>query len=377
MKIKCSKSKLTDVINIVQRAIASKSVMPILECIKIETDNSNHVIMTGSNVDLCIEYKMECNVIEGGSVAIASKIFGEIIRRMPDGDVYIEVNESNNITKIKCGASEFNIQGQDPSGFPETPKLDEKFSFGIEEVTLKKLIRKSLPFIAVNEGKRPVLTGALFEIKNNYLNVVTTDSHRIAVVKEELKEQVDDVKLVVPGQTLRELTKILHDEEKKIKIIVGDRKIMLDFGEFQMYTSLLDGEFIKYEAIIAAVNPIHMNINKRTFMDSLERAMLLINEDIASSTDNKVPVRLSMGYDKLDVSCITGKGQVSDSIHAEIEGGELVIGFNCRFLLDAMNVCDDEVISLEFSAPTSGCFIKSAAGDESFVYMVLPVRLYN
>lgn len=377
MKFICSKTKLMDVVNIVQRAIASKSVMPILECIKIESIDSSHVILSGTNIDISIDYNLECNVIEGGSVALASKIFGDIIRKMPDGDVYIDVNQSNNITKITCGSSEFNIQGQDPAGFPKAPELDEQFSFSIEEQTLKKLIRKTLPFIAINEGKRPVLTGALFEIKNNYLNVVTTDSHRIAAVKEELKENIGDVKIVVPGATLRELLKILHDDENKVKLIVGDRKLMLDFGEFKLYTRLLDGEFLRYEAIISAVNSITVKINKRIFMESLERAILLINDDTSSGTDNKVPVRLNMGYDKMDISCVTGKGQVRDSLKAEIDGGEIEIGFNCRFLIEAIGVCDEELLQMEFSAPTSGCFIKSSTGDDSYVYMVLPVRLYN
>lgn len=377
MKFICSKAKLMDVVNIVQRAISSKSVMPILECIKIESLDSSHIILTGTNVDINIEYTLECQVVEGGSVALASKIFGEIIRKMPDGEVTVEVNETNNITKINGGFSEFNIQGQNVDGFPPTPVLDERFSFSLEEQVLKKLIRKSLPFIAVSEGKRPVLTGALFDIKNNSLNVVTTDSHRIAAIKEELKENVDDVKIVVPGQTLRELLKILRDSEHQVKLIVGDRKLLFDFGEFKFITRLLDGEFLRYEAIISAVNPIVMKVNKRVFMDSLERAILLINDDLSSATDNKVPVRMNMGYDKLDISCITGKGQVRDSIKAEIEGGELEIGFNCRFLLDAMGVCDDELIQMEFSAPTSGCFIKSSTGDNSYVYMILPVRLYN
>ena len=378
MKFICSRAKLMDVVNTVQRAISAKSVMPILECIKIESLDSEHILMAGTNVDINIEYNLECNVIEGGSVALASKIFGEIIRKMPEGDVLVDVNETNNITKISCGSSEFNIQGQDVTGFPQTPEIEKKFTFTIYEHTLKRLIRKSLPFIAVSEGKRPVLTGALFDIKNNCLNVVTTDSHRIAVIKEELKEDVEDTKIVVPGQTLRELLKILRDnEESNLKIIAGDRKLLFDFGAFKFFTRLLDGEFLRYEAIIAAVNPITMNINKKIFVESLERAILLINDDMSSSTDSKVPVRLSMGYDKLELSCITGKGQVHDSLKAEIEGGELEIGFNCRFLLDAMSVCDEELIRMEFSAPTSGCFIRSASGDDSYVYMVLPVRLYN
>lgn len=375
MKFKCSRAKLVDVINTVQRAISSKAVIPVLECIKIESTDSTHVTMTGTNVELCVEYNLECDVIEGGSVALASKMFGEIIRRMPEGTVYINVDETNNRTTIKGGASEFNIQGQDIDTFPATPIIDEDISFEMEEINLKKVIKRALPFIALTEGKKPILTGALFEIKNSVLHVVTTDVHRMAVVKEELKQTVKDTKMIVPGQTLRELMKVLKDDEHKIKMIVGDRRLLFDFGEFQIYTSLLDGEFLRYEPIVNAINPITMKIAKRTFMDSLERAMLLINEDISSSVGNKVPVRMNIGYEKLDLLCITSKGQVSDEIKAKVDGGELTIGFNCRFLLDAMNVCDEEVIKMEFSTNISGCFIK--ADDGSYLYMILPVRLYN
>lgn len=377
MKIKCNKTKLIDAINTVQRAIVPKSVMPVLECIKIDSNGSNSITLTGCNINLRIEYNIECNVIEGGSIALASKIFGEIIRKMPDGDVYIEVNESNNVTKIKGGVSEFNIQGLDSSSYPAAPEMQSEFSFTLEEQKLRKLIRKTLPFMAVVDGKRPILTGTLMEIKNSNIIMVTTDSHRIAVVKEELKESIDDRKIIVPGSTMRELMKTLRDDDHEIRLTVGDRRLMIDFGCFNFCTSLLDGEFLRYEAIISAVNPINMKAEKRIFVDSLERAMLLINDEMSSSTENKVPVKLSMAYDKLDITCTTGKGHVSDSMNVELDGGELTIGFNCRFMLDAMNVCDEDVIYMEFSAPTSGCFIKSSVGDDSFVYMVLPVRLYN
>ena len=218
----------------------------------------------------------------------------------------------------------------------------------------------------LNEGKKPVLTGALFEIKNNYLNVVASDGHRLAVVKEEINDNVENNKLVVPGMTLRELLKILKDDEENV-----------DFGYYQVYSRLLDGEFLKYDAIISVVNTLNVVVEKSLITDSLERALLLINDDISAKSENKVPVRFNIGYDKIDVSCITGKGQVNDTVPVELDGDNLLIGFNCRFLLDALSACDEEKVKMEFSAPTSGCFIKSVEGDDSYIYMILPVRLYN
>ena len=377
MKLVCSKPQLMEIINTVQRAIAPKTSLPILECIKIDAAGDGNVVFTGNSADLCIEYNVQCFVTEGGTIALASKMFGEIVRRLPEGDVTINVNPANYVTKIKSGSSEFNIQGISPDEFPAAPILDEKFRFNLTQSSLRNVIRKTISFIAQNEGKKPVLTGALFEIKNNRLNVAASDGKRLAVVREEIKETVPDNKLVVPGQTLRELIKILRDEDESVNIIVSDRNVLFDFGYYQVYSRLLDGEFLKYESIIAAVNTINVVAEKRYIVDSLERALLLINDDISAKTENKVPVRFNMAYNKIEVSCITGKGQVNDTVNVELEGGELLIGFNCSFLLDALSACDEEKIKMEFSAPTSGCFIKSTTGDDSFVYMILPVRLHN
>lgn len=377
MKLICSKPQLMEIINTVQRAITPKTSLPILECIKIDANGDGHVVFTGNNIDLCIEYNTECTVTEGGTIALASKMFGEIVRRLPEGDVTISVNPANYVTKIKSGSSEFNIQGISPDEFPSAPILDENFRFTFTQAALKKVIRKTIAFVAQTEGKKPVLTGSLFEIKNNNLNVVASDGHRLAVVKEEIKDTVKDYKFVVPGITLRELIKILKDEEEQVTIIVSERNVLFDFGYYQVYSRLLDGEFLKYESIISAVNTINVVAEKRYIVDSLERALLLINDDISAKSENKVPVRFNMAYNKIDVSCITSKGQVNDTVNVELDGGELLIGFNCRFLLDALSACDEEKIKMEFSAPTSGCFIKSTTGDDNFVYMILPVRLYN
>lgn len=377
MKIVCEKSALNDVINIVQKAVPTKGAMPILECIRLEADAAGNITLTGNDLNMCIKHKSECEVSEGGSVALMSRMFGDIIRRMPDGELTIRVNEENNITQITSGQSKFNIQGMSAHEYPDPPAINEKYSFSLSQEALRRVIRKTVGFVSPTEGKKPIYTGELFEIKNGVLNVVATDGHRLAVVREEVPAAEGDVRFIVPGQTLRELFKILKDEEGELRIVVSDKHILFDFGTHQLYTRMLEGDFLRYEPIINAVNTINVNVNKRVLMDSLERAMLLINDDNTGAADVKVPVRFNLSYGKIDISCITGKGQVNDSVAAQIEGGELIIGFNCRFLLDAMNVCEEDAIRMEFSAPTGGGFIKSAMGDESFVYMILPVRLYN
>lgn len=378
MELSCTKNEMIEILNTVQRAVTVKSTMPIMECIKIDCYAGEKAIFTGNNTELCIEYQAKnLNIPTGGSIALASRIFGDIVRKLPDGIIKIAVDEETNVTKITGGISEFNIQGLIANEYPSPPVINEIMSFQLEERVLKDILKKLISFIAVNEGKRPTLTGALFEIKGNELTVVASDGHRLGVVKETISKSLEHARFIIPGSTLRELLKILKDDESLIDIIIAERHVMLKFESFKVFTRLLEGDFLKYEPIISANNTIKMEVNTLELKDSLERAMLIINDDEASP-DKRMPVRLTIGFDKIEISCITPKGKVNDEISAKIEGGELLIGFNCRFLIDAISACDEETIQIELSTPTSGCFMRSLDNQKSnYVFMVLPVRLYN
>ncbi len=378
MEISCTKSKMIEILNIVQRAISSKNTLPIMECIKIDADARGRALFTGNDGDICIEYNAEdLNIKEGGSIALASRMFGDIVRKLPDGNISINVNEENSVTKIKGGISEFNIQGLISEEYPSPPVIEEKFSFLIDETKLKNIIKKIISFVATTEGKRPTLTGALFDIKGNELSVVASDGHRLAVVKEKIDTNLGELKFIIPGSTLRELLKILNDTENKVKIIVSDRHVLFNFESYDVYTRVIEGDFLRYEPIIAANNTITAKVNSKEFKEALERAILIINDD-ESTPDKRVPVKLNVGFDKIEISCMTPKGKVNDIVRAELNGGELTIGFNCRFLIEAISACDEEDIMIEFSTPTSGCFMKSLDENNSnYVFMILPVRLYN
>lgn len=375
MKIICSKLSLLEVINTVQKAVSSKSVMPILECIKLDADVNGDVILTGNNLDIAIEYKFTCDVSEGGSIAVNSKMFGEIVRRLPEGDVFINVNESNNVITIKCLNSEFNIQGMESGEYPAVPAIDEDYRFSISQEKLKKMIRKTIFAVSQNESRRPILTGALFDINTGSLNVVATDTYRLAIVTETVDSPLENKKFVIPGLTLRELLKVLKDDDEKLDIIVSKRHAMFDFGNFKVTTRLLEGEFIKYEPILKTPNNIYVTVNIKDFSESLERASLLINDDMTAKAE-KVPVRLNISLDKIEITCMTGKGMVHDIVDAGVNGDDIEIGFNHRYLLEALRACEEEKVKMEFSNPRSSCFIRSEE-DASFTYMVLPVRLYN
>ncbi len=378
MKFVCAKSILNEIVNIVQKAIGAKTSHPILECIKIEAESTGHVVFTANSIEFCIEYNAEINVYESGKVALPSKIFGEIVRRLPDDDVTVTVDPKNYVTDIECAQSKFNIQGMNAEEFPAVPIVDENFQTVFKQKELKGIIKKVSPFISQMEARRPVLTGALFDFKDEKLNVVGTDSHRLAVIKSTVENGHITRKLVIPGTTLSKIFQILGDDDKAVcTVVASDKHIMFNFECFQVYSRLLDGEFLRYEAILSAANSIKVKADKQSIINSLERANLIINDDLNSRTENKMPVKLNIAYNKIDISCKTVKGYVNDSVVVEQEGGDIIIGFNCRFMLDALNACDDEVILMEFSAPNSGCFIKPEDGSSRYTYMVLPVRIYN
>lgn len=376
MKFTCQKSQLTEVINTVQKAVAAKTVMPILECIKIDADTDGTVVVTGNNLDICIEYKKLFNVEEGGSIALSSRMFGDIVRKLPDDEVSVKINEENNIATIKCQKSEFNIQGLNADEYPAVPKVEESFKFEIEQIKLKKMIRRSVYAAAVNDVKRPILTGVLMETDTGILSLAATDGHRLALVKEVVNSELENKKYVIPALTLREISKVLKDDEDKINVIFSSRYVMFDFGNYKITARLLEGEFINYKSILNTPNSIFVNADTRLLSESLERAALMISDDISTKVE-KIPVRLNIAYDKIELTCITGKGKVHDIVDVDLEGDNIEIGFNHKYLLEALRACEEENVRMEFSHPRSSCFIRSKENPDSYTFMISPIRLYN
>jgi DNA polymerase-3 subunit beta len=375
MKIIFEKEKLLDIINTVQKAVAVKSVMPILECIKVEAFEDGTVVITGNNLDLCLEYKSECIVNEPGDIAISSKMFGEIIRRFPEGDVHITVNFDNNIMNLKCGSSEFNIQGLDANEYPEIPEVEESYKFSITQEKLKRMIRKTIFATAANEGRKPILTGSLFEINTGVLTVAATDGFRIAKVDSTVDSSLQNIKFVIPGLTLREIMKVLEDIDENVEIVTSQRYVKFCFDNYTIVSRLLEGEYVNYKPIFNTPNSIVVNVNTREFADSIERAALIIN-DTTLQKNEKMPVRLLISNDVIDITCTTSKGKIYDTVSADKMGEDIEIGFNHKFLLEALRNCEDENIRLELSNPRAACFIKPTENND-YIYMLLPVRLYN
>lgn len=375
MRIICNKPELMEIINTVQKAVSAKAVMPILECIKLNAYADGRLIVTANNLDICIEFTSQCEIPEGGSIALSSRMFGDIIRRLPDEEVDIHVNENNNVTTIKCGKSEFNIQGLNALEYPAVPEVPETYRLSMKQGVLKKMIRKTIFAVSQNESRKPILTGSLFEVDTGVLSVVSTDGYRLAIIKEVVDASLEPKSFVIPGFTLREVLKILKDGDENVDMIVSDRHVLFDFGEYKVVTRLLEGKYINYRPVLSTPNSIFVKANARDLSDSLERAALIINDDMSAKAE-KLPVILNITTDKIEITCMTSRGKVYDAVEVNASGDDLEIGFNHKLLLDALRACEDDDIKMEFSNPRSSCFINSQ-NDDSYTFMILPVRLYN
>ncbi|MBZ4646139.1 MAG: polymerase beta subunit [Clostridia bacterium] len=365
MKILCDKNILLDGINIVQKAVSPKSALPILEGILLEA--SENLKLTGNDLELGIECNVEATVERTGSVVLNSKIFGDIVRKLPNDIVHIEVQE-NNSTYIKCGNSEFTIMGISSAEFPELPKVQKENALVVTQECLRSMIRQTIFAVGTNENKL-ILTGSCLEVNNNELNMVSVDGYRLALRKETIDTKDSKLSIVIPGKTLNELSKIIREGEEDINIYITTKHVLFEFDNCRIISRLLEGEFLNYKQIIPKEYQLRVKASVKPLIDSIERAALIITSD-----NQKYPVKLNIKMDKIIISCMTQTGTVQDSVPVETFGDDLEIGFNHKYLLDALKACECDEIYMEFNTSLSPCIIKPIEG-EQFIYLVLPVRL--
>lgn len=371
MKFSCEKNKLLNIINTVQKAVPAKSSIPVMECIKINASAGGSISFTGSNLEIYIEYTSDCAVEEGGTAAVESKVFGEIVRRMPEGDVNISINDDNNVVKISGGQSELNISSRESSEYPEKPEVDENCSFTVSQAKLKELIRQVIFAASVN-NVRQVLNGVLFDVADSEITMVALDNARLALRKSDIGSDVK-CRFIVPQTTLREIMKVLKDDED-VKISVSDKHAVFDFGEFVVIARLIDGEFINYSAIISkARNVIFAEVRTNVLCESLERASLLINDD--SANKEHLPVKLLFKDNIVEVNCMTPKGMIHDIVPIKLSGENIEIGFNYKYLLESLRATEEEYVKLEMSSALASCFLTSVEDENKYIYIVQPVRL--
>ncbi len=364
MRILCERQALVDAVSNVQRAVASKSALPALEGILLKA-NGTSLFLAGYDMELGITTTIEAQVAEAGEIVLTAKLFSEIIRKLPGEEVTIVSNDKHNTT-IKSGVSEFTILGFSSDDYPELPSIKDGAAVTLSQNVLKSMIRQTL-FAVAQTDTRPVHTGVKFELENQVLRLIAVDGSRLAMRSETVKSN-ELLNFVVPGKTLGEVLKLLEDSEEPLYVTVGARHIILEIGGYSVFSRLLDGEFLPYKKAIPADSSTTVRVKTREMIDAVDRASLVINDRLKS------PLICRFKEDSISVSCITALGSASDSIDANIEGRQEEMGFNSRFLLEALRNAESDEVVIELSGPQSPMKILPTSGD-NFLFLVLPVRL--
>ena len=364
MKLICSKSNLLHGVNIVSKAVPTRTTMAILECILIDA-SANEIKLTANDMELGIETKIEGEIAERGIIALDAKIFSEIVRKLPDSDVVIETY-SNFKTTITCEKAKFNIVGKSGDDFSYIPFIERNECISISQFTLKEVIRQTIFSIADNDNNK-LMTGELFEIEENQLKVVSLDGHRISIRNIELKNNYDHKKVVVPGKTLQEVSKILPGSaEEEVNIFLSENHIVFEFDDTTVVSRLIEGEYFKIEQMLSSDYDTKVKINKRELLDCIDRATLLVKEG------DKKPIIMNITDGNMELKINSFIGSMNEDIDITKEGKDILIGFNPKFFIDALRVIDEEEVSLYMVNPKAPCFIKDDEG--KFIYLILPVN---
>ncbi len=364
MKLFCSKAELQKSVNIVMKAVPAKTTMPILECILIDA-STNDIKFTSNDMELGIETRVQGMVLEKGIIALDAKIFSEIVRKLPDSDVTIETDERLNTT-ITCEKAKFNIPGKSGEDFAYLPLIEKNECIRVSQFTLKEIIRQTIFSIALNENNK-LMTGELFQIEDNRLRVISLDGHRISIRRVPLKEQCEDRKVIVPGKTLNEISKILSGElEDMVDIYLSSNHILFEFDDTTVVSRLIEGEYFKIDQMLSSDYETKVKINKKEFLDCIDRATLLVKEG------DKKPIIINIEDGQMELSIDSQIGSMKEDIDIEKEGKDIMIGFNPKFLIDALKVIDDEEISIYLMNPKAPCFIRDDA--QQYIYLILPVN---
>ena len=366
MKFICDKDLLLNSINTVSKAINNNSALDILKGIKIEAKDS--IKLTGSDLDLSIESVIDADIREEGSLILDARIFGDIIRKLPDGDVEILTTEKNEI-KISCSNIKFNILYLSSDGYPEIKKVEDGEKIKIYSRDLKNIIKNTIFAISNNES-RPILTGSKFKITKSNMEVVSIDGSRLALRNQIIPEtDFDDLSFVVPGRVLNELIKILKDDETIVNLNIKNNSVTFNFDNFTIISRLLEGEFFDYNKSIPSTCEIKLIVDVKKFTDMVERASIIINYD-----DPKIPIILNIENSQINIECISKRGNFKESLNVDKQGNDLKIGIDSKLLLDALKCIEYDTAVFEFNTDKSPCVIKPVEGD-SFIYMVLPRRI--
>lgn len=371
MKISSSKSSLLTGIQTVIRALPSKSTMSIMECILINTTGGK-ISLTVNNIDLGIETVIDGKIEKTGVIALDAKFLSEIIRKMPDSasDITIE-SDSKFTTTISCEQVKHTMSGRAADEFPYLPDLDKTENIVMSQLSLRELIRKtsfSIADISEDTPGQQTMRGELMEIHDNTVRMCSLDGHRISMVTMDLRENYPDRKVIIPGKSLKELARIINGgAEDDVEIIFNPNHVGFEYGTTKVVSRLIEGNFFDVNKMLVGDYETKVKINKKRLSESLDRSTIYVREG------DKKPIVLDIKDDSINIKITSASGNMNENVPAVKTGKDMIIGFNPRFVIDALNVIDDEEIELDFVNSKAPCFIKK--DDMSYVYVVLPVTI--
>ncbi len=368
MKFSCEKALLQAAINTASRAVSTKSSIPALEGLLLQAENT--LTVSGYNMQTGIRTTVDAQIEENGCIVLNARLFGDIIRKLPD-DVLVFDSDAKLNVRVTCGDAYFEIQGIPADDYPELPEVEDQYSVTMQQGVLRAMIAQTSFAVSTNEA-RPVHTGSLFEITSEGLTVVAVDGFRLALRREKLEKfEGGAFKFVAPGSALNEVEKICEDSEDHAVITLGNRHLLFEVGATQLICRRLEGEFLDYKTAIPRNNPIKIHAEKRGMINSIDRVSVVISEK------QKSPVRCIFDEDRVYMSTKTGNGEAKDVCRVAGDGGKLEIGFNNRYLMEALKYAPADEVKIELNTGISPAIIVPTEGEENFLYMVLPVRLKN
>lgn len=368
MKFTCNTKELSEACSNVMRAVSTKVTIPTIEGILIEC-GSDTLSLTGYDFEFGINTTLQASVVEPGAIVINAKIISDIIRKLPDGKVTFDISGTS--VSIISGAAQYNITGIDADDYPELPSVSGGYPLMLNQNVLQSMVSQTLFAVADNESAKPVHTGLKFEFTLNQLRLIGVDGFRLAIRTETVKYDGEDISFIVPKKTIRELIKLLNvDDDTDISISVGKRHIVFDVANYSIISRLLDGDFLDYNAALPKTCSTTVLINTNDAIRCIERTTPVIEND------KKNPIRCLFDADEMRISTVSSLGRVVDYTHANVSGDRVEIGFNSKFILDALHAADTDQIRIELSGAVSPAKILPL-NDDNFLFLVLPMRLKN
>ena len=364
MKIICSQTALSKGINSVLKAVSNKSTLTILECILIEANNDT-IKLTANDMDFGIETIITGDILEPGTIALDAKLFSEMIRKLSNSNVTIETDEYFQAF-ILCEKTKLKIAGKKGNDFPKLPEVSKENPITISQFTLKDIINKTIFSISDNENNK-LMTGELFEINNNKLRICSLDGHRISIRMVELKENYEKVKVIIPGKTLNDISKIIPGGiEDEVKIYVTNNHILFEFDNTKVVSRLIEGDYFNIDQMLTSDYDSKVTINKRELLDCIDRSSLFVKES------DKKPILVELNGSSMELRIDSTIGSMRETIDIEKEGKDILIGFNPRFLMDVLRNIDEEKVDILFVNSKAPCFIKD---ENSYNYLILPINI--